>query len=389
MQKILLELGRLSDLAARSCRYAAVMAVTVLISLAPMALAVEMPSLYTVEVPFEPSEPDAQSTAFRAALTEVLIRVTGTTAVVESEEIAALFPNPRRFVSQFRPGQDETLVVTLEGEAIERVLRQAGAPVWGTDRPLTLVWLAVDWGMGEREIVGADDADRLPGDARSIDRNKLLRERVQEVAGRRGIPVAFPLLDIEDLTNVSFSDIWGGFDERLLSASARYETTSVLVGRIRPEDMEVDRWTWFFGANGRLDWGGEPEDAVGILADALAAEFAIDPNQGIDTIHLTISGIDSVVAYGRVQRFMENLRVVDKLMIKTVAGDRITYEVEVQGGVERLDGALVSSGMLESVESTGVIDTSSYRLDGGPFGTELRRPGEPSTLEYLYRSLDN
>jgi hypothetical protein len=382
-------LGRQSDLAARSCRHAAVIAATVLLSLAPIAHAVEIASLYTVEVPFEPGEPDAQSAAFRAALTEVLIRVTGTTAVVESEEMVALFPNPRRFVSQFRPGPDETLMVTLEGEAIERVLRQAGAPVWGTDRPLTLVWLAVDWGMGEREIVGADDADRLPGDARSIDRNKLLRERVQEVAGRRGIPVAFPLLDIEDLTNVSFSDIWGGFDERLLSASARYETTSVLVGRIRPDDLETDRWTWFFGPSGRLDWGGEPEDAVGILADALAAEFVIDPNQGSDTIHLTISGIDSVVAYGRLQRFLENLRVVDKLMIKSVAGDRITYEVEFQGGVERLDSALAASGMLDSVESTGVIDTSSYRLDGGPFGTGLRRPGEPSTLEYLYRSLDN
>jgi hypothetical protein len=389
MQKILVELGRQSDLAARSCRHLAVMVATALLSLSPMAHAVEMPSLYTVEVPYEPSQPDAQSAAFRAALTEVLIRVTGTTAVVESEEMAALFPNPRQFVSQFRPGPDETLMVTLEGEAIERVLRQAGAPVWGTDRPLTLVWLAVDWGMGEREIVGADDADRLPGDARSIDRNKLLRERVQEVAGRRGIPVAFPLLDIEDLNNVSFSDIWGGFDERLLSASARYDTTSVLVGRIRPDDLETDRWTWFFGANGRLDWGGEPEDAVGILADALAAEFVIDPNQGSDTIHLAISGIDSVVAYGRVQRFLENLRVVDKLMIKSVVSDRITYEVEVQGGVERLDSALAASGMLDPVESTGVIDTSSYRLDGGPFGTGLRRQGELSTLEYLYRSLDN
>ncbi len=74
------------------------------------------------------------------------------------------------------------------------------------------------------------------------------------------------------------------------------------------------RWTWFFGPSRTgVDWGGEPEDVVGMLADALAAEFVIGPNQSTDTIQLTISGIDSVVAYGQVQRYMENLRVVDKL----------------------------------------------------------------------------
>jgi hypothetical protein len=359
-----------------------------LIWLAPVAQAVEMASLYTVEVPIERNDASARTAAYQAALTEVLVRVTGTTAVVESEEMAMLFPNPAQFVSRYQTGPDGTLIISLEREAIERVLRQAAAPVWGTERPLTLVWLAVDWGMGEREIVGADDPDRLPGDARSIDRNKLLRERILEVAGRRGIPVAFPLLDVEDLTNVSFSDLWGGFDERLLLASARYEATSVLVGRIRPDDLlQPHRWTWYFGEQ-RLSWPGHPEDAVGTLADALAAELVIDPNQPVDTIHLTISGVDSVVAYGRVQRYMENLRVIDKLLVSKVAADKITYSVQVQGGAERLNNALLSSGMLEPVDSIGVIDTSLYNLNGRSFELDPYRP-EPSALEYLYRSQDD
>jgi len=357
--------------------------------LAPVAQGVEMSSLFTVEVPIDRSDANAQTAAYRAALTEVLVRVTGTTAVIESEEMASLFPNPAQFVSRYQAGPDDTLIISLERDAIERVLRQAGAPVWGTERPLTLVWLAVDWGMGEREIVGADDPVRLPGDARSIDRNKLLRERVQEVAGRRGIPVVFPLLDLEDLTNVSFSDIWGGFDERLKFASARYEATSVLVGRIRPDDLlEPHRWTWFFGDQ-RMGWLGEPEDAVGILADTLAAEFAIDPNQPVDTIHLTISGVNSVVAYGRVQRLMENLRIVDKIMISKVAADKISYDVEVQGGVERLNSALLSSGLLEAVELGGVIDANPYRMNRRPFGPEPYRPDEPRTLDFIYRSQDD
>ena len=384
-----MERGRKSSPVARNCRQLGAVLAILLIGAFPCAQGVEMPSLYTVEVPFDSSQPNAQTEAYRAALAEVIIRVTGTTAVAESDQMANLFPNPAQFVRQYRPGQADSIIVSLDGEAIERALRQAGAPVWGSDRPLTLVWLAVDWGLGEREIVAADDPGRLPGDARSIDRNKLLRERVLEIAGRRGIPVAFPLLDTEDLENLSFSDIWGGFDERLLYASARYGATSVLVGRIKADDMQPYRWTWFFGQDSRMDWGGEPEEAVSMVADSLAAEFVIGPNQSVDKIQLAITGIHSVVAYGRIQKYLENLRILDKLVISSVSADRINYEVEVQGGIERLENALTNSGILRRVESMGAIDTNLYRPNRGPLDTRQQYSNENGTLEYRYSAQDN
>jgi len=350
-----------------------------------VAHGVEMTSLYSVQVPVESGGRDARTAAYGAALTEVLVRVTGMRDVAESEMMATLFPNPAQFVRQYQPGPDESLIVRLDGPAIERVLRQSGAPVWGTDRPLTVVWLAVDWGMGEREIVGADAQDQVPGAARSIDRNRLLRERVQVVATRRGIPVIFPLLDTEDLESVAFSDIWGGFDDRLLPASERYEATSVLVGRIRPNALQPHRWTWYLDGQ-RLDWSGEPELAIGLLADSLAARYSFSGDQPSETIHLTISGIESVIVYGEVQRYMENLRVIDQLMITEVTADKITYEVKIQGGVDRLDNALALSGMLTPAEATGVIDTNSYRLNEGPYGGRLRSSNMPRSLEYLYNS---
>lgn len=374
---------------ARYCRQTWLVLAITLLGLAHQAQGVEMPLLYTVDVPFDSSQPNAQTDAYRAALAEVIVRVTGTTAIVESGEMGNLFPNPAQFVRQYRPGQDDSIMVSLDGEAIERVLRQAGAPVWGSDRPLTMIWLAVDWGLGEREIVGSDDPGRLPGDARSIDRNNLLRKRVLDVAARRGIPVAFPLLDTEDLENLSFSDVWGGFDQRLLAASARYQASSILVGRIKVDDLQPQRWSWFFGQDGRMEWSGEPEEAVGLLADALAAEFVIGPNQSVETIQLTVSGVSSVIAYGRVQRYLENLRVLDKLMIRSVSADKITYEVELQGGIDRLEKALATSGMLEPVGSAGTIDTSSYRFNVDSFERRQPQPYDRSTLEYRYRSQDD
>ena len=358
----------------------------IVLCLSASAAAVEMSSLYSVQVPLDPDDPDSRNLAYQTALVEVLVRMTGTTAVAESEQIAELFPNAARYVSQYRPGPDNTLVVSLDGAGIENVLRQAGAPIWGNDRPLTLIWIAVDWGQGEREIVAADDEERMPGDARSIDRNLLLRERVLEVAERRGIPVLFPLVDIEDLENISFSDIWGGFDDLLLLASDRYQADTVLVGRIRTDSPLMNRWTWHLGEE-RASWTGTTEEVINLLADSLAARFGVDSQSPLETIHLTISGIDSVKAFGRVQQFMENLRGIDAVMIDTVAGDRIIYEVKVQGGTGRLQRALELSNLLDLIDpfSDGV-EVVPLDDDRNRFATYDDYGRRPDALEFLYRS---
>lgn len=312
--------------------------------------AVPVPSLYTVQVPLQPNNSDARNEAYRAALAQVLTRITGSRDALRPDEISEQFPDAARYVLQFRAGEDDTLWVTLDGRAIERVLTAADKSVWGDDRPLTLVWLAVDWGQGEREIVAVDDVQRSSSESRSIDRNRLLRERVQEIAELRGIPIVFPLLDIEDRENVSFSDIWGGFGERLQAASERYDATSILVGRVRADTTQRNRWSHYFGGEQR-EWTGEPEEVVHLLADTLAAQFAISGDQVPETVTITVSGIDSVVAYGTVQAYLQNLAQIQELSIQSVTGDRIHYSATAHGGRERLQRALSFARHLEPVDS--------------------------------------
>jgi len=383
MQIEMTQQGRLAGPTAGICQLATGL---VALCLCVAATAVEMSALYTVEVPLDPDIPDAQILAYQTALSEVLVRVTGTTAIAESEQIAELFPDPGGYVLQYRSGTDNTLVVSFDGAAIENVLRRAGAPIWGSDRPLTLIWIAVDWGQGEREIVAADDPQRVSGDARSIDRNRLLRERVAAVASRRGIPVLFPLLDIEDLENISFSDIWGGFDNLLLQASNRYGADSVLVGRIRTESLQMNRWTWYLGDE-RVNWNGETGEMINLLADSLAARFVVDSRSPMETIRLTISGIGSVDAFGQVQRFVENLRVIDEIMIDTVAGDRIVYKVRIQGGMERLQRALELSNILEPADPfNDDVEVVPLDDDRNPFDSYGDYGRRPATLDFLYRA---
>ena len=343
-------------------------AMLLLVIVASPVWAIEVTSLYTAQVPLDQEEEDPRARAYEMALADVLLRVSGSELSADAEMVELLFPDPASYVVQFRPGADDTLWVSFDGEAIENALRQAGQTVWGSDRPLTLLWLAVDWGQGEREIISADDPSRSRDEARSIDRNRLLRQRVLDVAERRGLPVAFPLLDTIDLQNVSFSDIWGGFDDALIGASERYEANSILVGRIRPASSQRNRWSYHFGGEERT-WSGEPELVIGLVADLLAAEFAISGNARIESIDLAIAGVNSVDAFGSVQNLLSELTVIESFSIVEVDGDRIRYRVEALGGVDRLRRALRFNGLIEQ-----------NGFDGDRFGVDPL----DQTLEFFY-----
>jgi hypothetical protein len=344
----------------------------------PSAGAVEMAGLYTAQAPLDPEEEDPRAVAYEQALREVLTRVSGSQVSADPELFELLFPNPASYVLQLRPGPEDTLFVSFDGEALEGLLRRNGQMVWGSERPLTVIWLAVDWGQGEREIIAADDPEDLGDEARTIDLNRLLRERVLEVAERRGLPIVFPLLDIEDLQNVTFSDIWGGFDDEVLEASKRYDANSILVGRIRPESSQRNDWSYYFSGEER-NWTGEPEEVLSLVGDLLAAEFAIGGNAPLQTFVVNIAGIETVDAYGAVQQMLAGVSLIENYSISSVEGDRIGYNVTIRGDAERLLRALRFVGLIEQE----VIDGNQFP---DRFGQESTIPVDRplTTLDFFY-----
>ncbi len=345
---------------------AALILVICAVGLAPSARAVDVATLFTAEVLLDESSDNPRADAYKAALVEVLTRVSGQELAGNEQALNELFPVPSAYVTQFRPGIEGTLWVSFDGEAIDRVLRSAGQRVWGAERPLTVVWLAVDWGQGQREIVAAGDPDRTVQQTRSIDRNHLLRERVLEAARKRGLPLVFPLLDTTDLQGVTFSDIWGGFDERVVAASKRYDASSILIGRVRTSSSGQNRWTYVFGDQSKT-WHGPAEVVIGQIADTLAAEFSAGGTAPLDTVEITVSGIQSVRAFGSVQKLLADIRLIEGFQISGVSGDTVRYQIEVRSNPDRLRRALRFAGLLESERATGADGPGALAADALEF----------------------
>ncbi|MEM6511880.1 MAG: DUF2066 domain-containing protein [Pseudomonadota bacterium] len=325
----------------KSCAIAAAFALVTLLSATAQGQ-----SLYSADVELDRSASQPRALAYESALLQILTRVTGSSLSGDPDLVRELFPDPAAYVVQFSQLEDGQLRVSFDGGAIETALRNAGQLVWGEDRPLTLVWLAVDWGDGQRELIASEDPDGVPTVDGEVSRQQLLRERLLSAAERRGLPMLLPLLDIEDLSRVSFADVWGGFDEALIDASARYNVSSVLIGRLRADGLSISRWSHYLGEQS-VSWGGEPELIINQVADTLAAEFAIGGDAPLSAVALSVSGITSVDAYAQLQKLLTDVVVIDEIAIREVSGDEIRYQVMAYGGATRLARALRLKGLIE------------------------------------------
>lgn len=325
--------------------------------------AMEMTDLYTIQVPVDETESGWREQAYSRALSQVLIRVTGQRSAANDLQLEALFEQPSRLVQGYRRGADDTLWVSFDGRAIAAQLRQAGRAVWGSERPVTLVWLAVDRGRGEREIIAAEE-DSLPASAsRSADPNRFLRERVNGVAIERGIPVVWPLLDGADLEAIGFSDIWGGFEQPVIDASMRYSANSILVGRIDASGgANTPRWIWYFGGEQR-QWRASVEDAVHRVADLMASQLAAVGDEQTTTVRLMVGGVSDLTAYADINRYLGSVSVIRSLELEQFLDDSLTYRLELLGESDRLARVLRLSGRFDPFEQASAQPLSDAPLE--------------------------
>lgn len=116
-------------------------------------------ALYAAEVAIDARDTRARNAAFSLALDRVLVKVTGSRDVLDDDALAGLRRDAPSLVQQWSYTSDG-LWAAFDASAINRTLREAGLPQWGTQRPRTLVWVALDDGREVRRVLG--DADTGP-----------------------------------------------------------------------------------------------------------------------------------------------------------------------------------------------------------------------------------
>jgi hypothetical protein len=353
------------------CLFAAMLLMTAL----PVQ-AVTLEGLYQASVDVADKSSDARAEAFRSALGQVLVRLTGSTEVLEHPEARALLDAPAPLVQQFRyqrraPEGDEAddaeapgyrLSVTFAGSRIDRQLRAADIVVWGARRPEVLVWLAVDDGRNRR-LVAADSGGAL-------------YRALVDVAKQRALPLLLPLMDTQDRSRVEFLDISGGFFDTVRTASDRYRADILLIGHVRGEGGAW-RADWsLLGAGERRAWSGSRADAraaiaLGVEGAARRLATMMAGREGdTNRVRVRVRAVDSLAAYARVTQYLEELVRVQDYSVETVAPRELVLGVTVEGSLADFERAVALGDALAPVTDAADAAAGGDKTAGDTGATE-------------------
>jgi len=308
-----------------------------------LSAAVQVEGLYEVEVPVSNQARDERKRALRQGLADLITRLTGSQALEQFGQFLSVLDRASSYVEQYRyrtgpelePGQkpEFLLWVRFNRKAIQKLLREQQLPMWGSTRPETLVWIAYQ-DQGERHILAEDQAS-------SLYRAALTHAR------RRGVPVLLPLMDLEDQRNVGIGDIWGGFAGTVKTASIRYATENILIGRVYPVAGGWEsRWT-LISKTGEQHWSGTGRQAgnaiaVGFdgLGDLMASRYAQKTTYDASRYHLKVAAVNSLKDYAKASRYLANVSLITRFQPVYFTQGNATYEIEINGTIEGLEQVL-------------------------------------------------
>lgn len=307
----------------------------------PAHSAEPLADLYSVTVP----NTGQNEAAFRDAMRDILVRVTGRRDAPELENLAPLVAQASRYVVSYRRATGNMLAVTFDGPAIEDAIDASGLAFWGSVRPVTLVWLAVDRGGGRRALVNANETSEE-------------KTRIEASAARRGLPLVWPGPG-DDLTR-ALQQAWSGAHAPLVDAAQRYGADGVLIGRARPVASGSPAVEWTFSAAGLSSAAsGELEAGLELAAERYASLY-VSHGAGQRTEQLvTVNGIRTLESYAAAMRMLSRLAPVRGVAVDEVTPDAVSFLVNVRGDPEALRQAILRDGRLLAVDAARLIYTMS------------------------------
>jgi hypothetical protein len=312
--------------------------------LSPWVGAMTRAELYQATVPRPERSESSQDGAFVAGLKIVMVRVTGRRTAGEEAVFAPLMNDARRYVQQYRVAADNLLWISYDANAIDRWLAQNGQPIWGRDRPVTFVWLA----MPAAGAVGATVA--------KSDDTSELKTAIDAEAQVRGIPLRWPTAAELQSHRIDYGAVLNMPSGSLVDLGVRLGAEAVLIGRpVTANGTVTWRWSHQFQDRGN-EYSGTTEGIDG-AADLYAGLFAAS---GAPTpVDIEIAGLNDVTGYAKVQTYLESLAFVSHVSVRALNADRVQFRVTVRGGASALQRALSANASLEPLPAT---DTSFLRF---------------------------
>lgn len=319
----------------------------VLVGRVPVLQAVEIKDLYQAQVVVLDKGKKSRAEAFSQALSLVVIKVTGKVDSPTVKGIRTAIENPEAFVSRYDYRQQFaeasadhqqtgfSMDVTFNRAAVNKLLHKNQLPLWGENRPETLVWIASETNS-ERQILEEEDPSAVV-------------QALKTASVQRGVPLLHPLLDMEDNLSLSLAELWGLFPAPIVSASRRYNAEPILAmrvyssanGSVSGRIMLIFRGEVFHENINDVKVDVFANWSLSLVANRLAAFYAVLSDGSLEyPLRLQINAVNDVHDYAGLLRHLKSLTAIRTVMPEYVKGDILVLDLVIDGNPEQVNAEI-------------------------------------------------
>lgn len=339
------------------------------------ALSAVVEHLYEAEIAVSNQTRKTRHEVFRKAFQQTLIKVVGSSRILGNPTIDDARKKVLKYISQFRyrelpegfvqpvaaenaPATEiytNILWIKFDVPAMNALLRKSQLPVWGKQRPETLVWIAVRDG-GQRYVLKRRDISPI-------------KDQIEKAAKLRGLPIRWPEYDEEERSRLSFVDLWGGFWDNILMVSRRYEKESMLVGRYFwagnewqvKWDLLTDKHKQYWQINSR-DLGLLSGSGIDNASDKISLKYALFLRESSGGhFYLDIHGVSNAARYAKITAYLRGLSPIKDLNVSEVSAQGMRFKIDAQGSVADVKRLIALGSKLKPVN---VQVTTQQALQG-------------------------
>jgi hypothetical protein len=303
---------------------------------------------------------DVKNNALKQALAAVFFKNSGSPSVVLNPLVKSQINTPEIILTQYgyyEKNDQLMLKANFDYQRVISTLRQAGLPVWGSQRPLTLLWLSVDENNEQTILADASSAD--------------IRVDLTQESNNKGIPLLLPIMDLDDVMQVSITDVRGMFTDVLANASRRYQADYFAIANVDTQGGNVHFSIKLFDknrTNGVLqalvsqqgdvaDYQQATKRMMSILADYYISQYAIASTGSDVATQVRFTGLNSMTQVVHVETYLRQLSAVKSIKLSQFKGNSATYMIELFSSVDDLQRLLNIDSRLTQLDSVGSVES--------------------------------
>jgi uncharacterized protein len=329
------------------------------------AFAVKVKEMYQVQLPVVSQSDHEREDAVQKGFRQILLRASGDPKIEQNSTIRENLNKANYYVQEYSylepaPNASEYIIqIRYDKKQVHRFLTEAGASYWGENRPLILTWLTVSLTGRPSEIVNSGSGGTIA-------------EAIKEQTKKYGLPLILPVMDMDDMSKITPTDVNEMTMPILKEAAKRYSPDVYLVGKMQQEkDIFRSDWRLLLG-NDEWHWTASDKNPAQIIATVMSEVSATLSkyyevkliNTKETWIKLEVSNINDRTELNSLIQQINQLQAVQQVQLSQVMGDVVDLSVQIRGTLEGFLQSMAINHYMEFKGQDAATNMLNYRWHG-------------------------